>query len=236
MVIGAGYSPCLRLAPSCCWTRSQVSGRRSPDEGHRGSALCGAAVRHRSDSTGSSRGGLARSGTADFSAVLLDPNRRANVLGVESDLEAHHAADFEVPAKQIADDLGLVFDNVEGAVLDPVAERNRPAHPDALPLRGRDLVADSLAGDLALELGEGQQHVEGQPPHAGGGVEGLGHRDERDAVRVEQLDQLGEVGKRPRQAVDLVDDDDVDLAGPTSSSSFCSAGRSIDPPEKPPSS
>ena len=43
-------------------------------------------------------------------------------------------------------------------------------------------VVNPLAGDLALELGEGQQHVEGQPPHAGGRVEGLGHRDEVDAV------------------------------------------------------
>ncbi len=31
---------------------------------------------------------------------------------------------------------------------------------------------------------------------------------------VEQLNQLGEVGKRPRQPVDLVDDDHVDLASP----------------------
>ena len=31
---------------------------------------------------------------------------------------------------------------------------------------------------------------------------------------VEKLDELGEVGERPRQPVDLVDDDDVDLAGP----------------------
>ncbi len=31
---------------------------------------------------------------------------------------------------------------------------------------------------------------------------------------VEQLDQLGEVGQRPGQPVDLVDHDDVDLAGP----------------------
>ena len=30
---------------------------------------------------------------------------------------------------------------------------------------------------------------------------------------VEQFDQLGEVGERARQAVDLVDDDDVDLLG-----------------------
>ena len=30
---------------------------------------------------------------------------------------------------------------------------------------------------------------------------------------IEQLDQLGEVGQRPGQAVDLVDDDDIDLPG-----------------------
>src|SRR5712672_3374930 len=30
---------------------------------------------------------------------------------------------------------------------------------------------------------------------------------------IEQLNQLGEICQRPRQAVDLVDDDDVDLAG-----------------------
>ena len=33
-------------------------------------------------------------------------------------------------------------------------------------------------------------------------------------MRVEEFDQLGEVGKRPRQPVDLIDDDHVDLAGP----------------------
>ena len=32
-------------------------------------------------------------------------------------------------------------------------------------------------------------------------------------MRIEQFDQLGEVGQRPRQTIDLVDDDDVDLAG-----------------------
>jgi hypothetical protein len=32
-------------------------------------------------------------------------------------------------------------------------------------------------------------------------------------MRIEQFDQLGEIGQRPRQTVDLVDDDDVDLAG-----------------------
>src|SRR6202163_3324214 len=33
------------------------------------------------------------------------------------------------------------------------------------------LVADALAGHLALGLGEGEQHVKRQPPHRGGGIE-----------------------------------------------------------------
>ena len=84
--------------------------------------------------------------------------RSGRLFGVE---------DFEIPTKETADELSLLFDDMEGAVFDPVAEGNRSAHPDALPLQGGDLVADSLAGDLALELGEGQQHVQGQPSHAG---------------------------------------------------------------------
>ncbi len=36
------------------------------------------------------------------------------------------------PAKEGADELGLLFDNVEGAVFHPVAERNRSAHPVCL--------------------------------------------------------------------------------------------------------
>jgi hypothetical protein len=32
-------------------------------------------------------------------------------------------------------------------------------------------------------------------------------------MSIEQLDQLGEVSQGPRQAVDLVDNDDVDLPG-----------------------
>ena len=107
-----------------------------------------------------------------------------------------------------------------------VAERNHAADPDALLLGGRDLVADALAGDLALELGERQQHVERQPPHAGGRVERLGHRDEGDAVGVEQLHELGEVGERSGQAIDLVDDDNVDLAAPGCRRA-ASAGRAV---------
>jgi hypothetical protein len=33
-------------------------------------------------------------------------------------------------------------------------------------------------------------------------------------VGVEQFDQLGKVGQRPREAIDLIDDNHVDLSGP----------------------
>ena len=80
-------------------------------------------------------------------------------------------------------------------------------------LGGGDLVPDPFPDDLPLELGKGQKDVEGQPAHAGGGVEGLGDRDEGHAMPVEQLHQPGEVGQGPGQPVDLVDDHDIDLAG-----------------------
>jgi hypothetical protein len=38
----------------------------------------------------------------------------------------------------------------------------------------------------------------------------LSDGDERDAVRVEKLDQLGEVGERSGEPVDFVDDDNID--------------------------
>jgi hypothetical protein len=58
-----------------------------------------------------------------------------------------------------------------------------PAHPQTRLLRCGDLVVNALAPDLALELGEGQQHVEGQPSHAGRRIEGLGDGDEGDVQR-----------------------------------------------------
>ena len=114
----------------------------------------------------------------------------------------------------VADPLGLGLIDGDLSVLGIIAERHHAADPQPLALGGRNLVPDPLRGDLALELGERQQHVQSKPSHRGGGVELLGDRDERDVVRIEQFDQLGEIGQRPGQAVDLVDDDDVDLAGP----------------------
>jgi hypothetical protein len=72
-------------------------------------------------------------------------------------------------------------------------------------------VVDALARNFALELRKRQQHVEGKTTHAGGGVESSRHRDKRDVMFIEEFDQLGEVGKRPCQTIDLVDDDDTAL-------------------------
>ena len=77
----------------------------------------------------------------------------------------------------------------------------------------RELVPDALADHLALELGEAEQDVERQPPHRGRGVELLGDADEGHVVALEHLDQLGKVGERAAQPVDLVDHDDVDQPG-----------------------
>jgi hypothetical protein len=106
--------------------------------------------------------------------------------------------------------LGALVVDHQLPVLDPVAVGRDAAHPHALLAAGGDLVADALGGDLALELGEGQQDVQRQPAHRRGRVERLRDRDEGHAVAVEHLDQLGEVGERAAEAVDLVDHHHVD--------------------------
>jgi hypothetical protein len=75
-----------------------------------------------------------------------------------------------------------------------------------------DLVADALAGDLALELRKRQQHVERQASHRRRGVELLRHRHKRHPLGIEQFDQLRKVCQRAREAIDLVDHDHPHLA------------------------
>jgi hypothetical protein len=87
-----------------------------------------------------------------------------------------------------------------------------PPTQSPLRLEAPILSRDPFPGDLALELGKGEQHVEGQPAHGRGGIELLGHRHEGDAICVEQLHQLGEVRQGTGQAVDFIDDDNIDPA------------------------
>ena len=68
------------------------------------------------------------------------------------------------------------------------------------------------------------------------GVELLGDGDERDPMLVEQLDELREIGERAGQAIDLVDDDDVDPAVQRRRRGAPGGQGAPWPPEKPPSS
>jgi hypothetical protein len=103
--------------------------------------------------------------------------------GAEADEALEHHADGRC--------LGVIHDEL--TVVDVVAERRPAAHPHAAGARGGELVANALADHLALELSEGEQDVQRQPPHAGRCVEVLGNGHERDAVPVECLDQPREV-------------------------------------------
>src|SRR5271163_3904004 len=91
----------------------------------------------------------------------IRPHRQPDVFLIKNGFEPHDAADLEIAPKEVANEFGVLFDPVQRPVLDPITERNHAAHPDALLLRGGDLVSDPLASDLTLELGEGQEDVQG---------------------------------------------------------------------------
>ena len=122
---------------------------------------------------------------------------------------------LQVQREDGADAFGLVgVDQQPAAARVHVEAQQRPAAgPLALAPRGGDLVAGALGDDLALELGEGQQDVEDQPAHAGGRVEQLRHGHEGDLVLLEGLHEACEVEQGAAEAIDLVDDHAVDLAG-----------------------
>src|SRR5947207_1898563 len=79
----------------------------------------------------------------------------------------------------------LCLPDDELVVLDLVAERRPSAHPHAALARCSNFVADALAGELALELREGKQDIEGQTTHRCCCVERLGNADERYLVALE---------------------------------------------------
>lgn len=89
----------------------------------------------------------------------------------------------------VANDLGLAFVDDQPSLDDLIAERALPSAPEPDRARRGRLVAKALAGQFALELSEGQKHVERQTPHALRRVEGLCHRNEADALGVELAQQ-----------------------------------------------
>jgi hypothetical protein len=94
------------------------------------------------------------------------------------------AGDLKISAEDHPDPFGFLLDDGELAVLQLIAKGEGATHPQPFALGGRNLVADALGGDLPLELGKGQQHVEDEPAHGGRRVELLGDRDEGDAMGI----------------------------------------------------
>jgi hypothetical protein len=66
---------------------------------------------------------------------------------------------------------------------------------------------------LAGVIAEAHEHVEREPAHRVGRGEVLRDAHERDAGLVEPVHHLREVEERSREAIDLVDDHDVDALG-----------------------
>ena len=145
-------------------------------------------------------------------AVLCRPRLGRDAIGGQVGGNLRRRADGQHLLEDAAHHRRLGFVDDQQTVLDVVAKSRHAAHPHAFSFGRRDFVPDALAGDLALKLGEGQQHVQHQPPHRGGGVELLGDRHEGHTVALKHLDHLGEVGKAACEAVNLVDHDDVDKA------------------------
>ena len=91
---------------------------------------------------------------AGRAARAIDADRNPKALSIESLFEANDASRFQIAPEDGAHDRCMVLDDVQGAILDPVAQRNHAAHPHPLLLRSGDLVSDPLPCDLPLELGE----------------------------------------------------------------------------------
>src|SRR5207248_10484682 len=132
------------------------------------------------------------------------PRFALDAAGLELLLHQPDRAEFGIAAEDRAHDLRLAVDGNELAVLYPIAERRHATHPHPLPFRGGDLVADALADDLALELRKGQQNIESQAPHRRRRIELLGHGNEGGTPLIEVLNDLGKIGERAGQPVDLV--------------------------------
>src|SRR5271156_2995850 len=74
---------------------------------------------------------------AGRAARAMGADRKSNAFSVELLFEAHHASRLEIAAKQGPHDLGMIFDDMQRAILDPVAQRDYAARPHSLLLRKR---------------------------------------------------------------------------------------------------
>src|ERR1700736_3354568 len=99
-----------------------------------------------------------------FAAALGAIRCRAAFRPKSETVDPAHAAELTIESKDAAHGLALGRVDDERALACIIAQRHIAAHPHALLLRCGDLVANAFAGDLPLELGKGQQHIERNAP------------------------------------------------------------------------
>src|SRR6202030_3978999 len=90
---------------------------------------------------------------------------------VEFLAELPDTAKFQVTLIDVPDRVGFSRIDDQPTLANLISKGRHTPHPHALALGGCDFVADALSSDLPLELGEGEQHIQRQPAHRGGGVE-----------------------------------------------------------------
>ena len=97
---------------------------------------------------------------------------------------------------EVANLFRLLFIDHQLAVFNVIAESCPSAHPHTLLLGESELVPNPPTGHLPFKLGKGEQDIEGQAPHASGGIELLGYCDKGGVVLIEEFDQFGKVCQR----------------------------------------
>ena len=98
-------------------------------------------------------------------SVSTRPNFADNTLLLELRAKAADICDVAINFEDPIDGFGFRFVDDELPLNAVETNRNTATHPDALLLRGGDLVANPLARDLAFELSEREQDIQGQPTH-----------------------------------------------------------------------
>ena len=58
---------------------------------------------------------------AGRAATAIDADRNPNAISVETLLETHHASSLEISPEEGAHDLGMILDDMQRAILHPVA-------------------------------------------------------------------------------------------------------------------
>src|ERR1700731_3488989 len=106
----------------------------------------------------------AKANTAALAAIAAAIDLGPDAPPVELCNQSAHGAELEIKAEDGADRLCLLGHDFKFLVEAAIAERNGSADPEALAFRGRDFVTHPLADHLTLELGKGEQHIEGEPP------------------------------------------------------------------------